>query len=262
MPPSFFNSYFFYACLLLLLTIIIVTIIVISLIILLIIYKYDTRIYNWIKHSVERFCNLLNTQIYSYSYEAQNVLRLYGDQQIVSLTLHRKPIPSFVNTGLNIISGGKWNEERKQYNRLNTIYHLVVECGLVNGTKVFCQKNERIEINTTYEATIQTEFFPVSLADKTFTLNDMLKKTNELMGDSKYFLFNQMDNNCQVYIKNLLKAVDLYSETVDHFVFQDKVEEVFAKFGPIANKIIELCKGCAILYNKFIDTLFSNLLRL
>ena len=123
-----------------------------------------------------------------------------------------------------------------------------MECTLADGTTVFCQKNERIEITTCYIPTLQTEYCHVPLNDKTFTLNEMLKKTNELMGDSKYFLFSPMDNNCQVYIKNILTAMDLYTETVDKFVFQN-VDEVVATFGPFANKCIDWVKELIRLKN-------------
>ena len=219
-----------------------------SLLILFIYMRYSTWIYNWLKHSAEQFCQVVNTQIYSYSYEAQRTLQLYSAQQVTQLVIHRKPIPSFMNTILNIITAGKWNAERNKNNQLNTLYHLALECTLADGTKVFCQKNERIEISTCYIPTLQTEFCHVPLNGETFTLNDMLKKTNALMGDSKYFLFSPMDNNCQVYIKHLLQAVDLYSETVDQFVFQN-VHEVVATFSPFANKCIEVVKRCITIKN-------------
>jgi len=60
-----------------------------------------------------------------------------------------------------------------------------------------------------------------------------------------------MDNNCQVYIKNILQAVDLYSDTVDNFVFQN-VDEVVTTFSPFANKCIDWVKRLI----KFKNTLF------
>jgi hypothetical protein len=253
---TFFNSYFFYIILLVIITFIIISFLIGSLILLFIFFQYKNRIFNYVKRLTEQFCKVLNTQIYSYSYEAQNTLRLLGDQNVVSLTIHRKPIPSFVNTALNIISVGKWNEERNKNNQLNTIYHLTLECGLANGIKVFCQKNERIDINTTYMPTIQTEFcsVPLHTGKPTFTLNEMLKKTNELMGDSRYFLFNQQDNNCQVYIKNILIAMGLYSDETDQFVFQ-QVENVFATFTPLANKCIDVLKWLCIAKSNIVDKL-------
>lgn len=245
---TFFNNYFFYIIFIILLSLFVISTIIISLLILFLYMRYSTWIYNWLKHSAEQFCNVVNTQIYSYSYESQRTLQMYSAQQVTQLVIHRKPIPSFMNTLLNIISAGKWNIERNRNNQLNTLYHLALECTLADGTTVFCQKNERIEITTCYIPTLQTEYCHVPLNDKTFTLNEMLKKTNELMGDSKYFLFSPMDNNCQVYIKNILTAMDLYTETVDKFVFQN-VDEVVATFGPFANKCIDWVKELIRLKN-------------
>lgn len=250
---TFFNSYVFYILLILILTVFVISTIIISLLILFIYMRYSTWIYNWLKHSAEQFCQVVNTQIYSYSYESQRTLQLYSAQEVVELVIHRKPIPSFINTCLNILSTGKWNIERNKDNKLNTLYHLTLECGLADGTKVYCQKNERIDINTCYIPSLQTEFchVPLPLDDTRFTLNEMLKKTNVLMGDSKYFLFSPMDNNCQVYIKNILKAVDLYTDTVDKFVFQN-VDEVVATFSPFAKKCMDWVHWCG----KFKNTLF------
>ena len=243
--------YFFYIIFLFLLTLFVIFTVITSLLILFIYMRYSTWIYNWLKHSAEQFCQVVNTQIYSYSYESQKTLQLYSAQQVTQLVIHRKPIPSLFNTLLNIITSGKWNEERNKNNQLNTLYHLVLECTLADGTKVFCHKNERIEITTCYIPSLQTEFCHVPLNDKIFTLNEMLKKTNSSMGDSKYFLFSPMDNNCQVYIKNILTSVDLYTETIDQFVFQN-VREVVATISPFANKCIDLVKGLI----KFKNTLF------
>ena len=248
---AFFNSYFFYIVFLLLLTLLVISTIIVSLIILFIYMRYSTWIYNWLKHSAEQFCNVVNTQIYSYSYESQRTIQLYSAQNVTQLVIHRKPIPSIFNTLLNICTSGKWNAERNKNNLLNTLYHLTLECTLADGTKVFCQKNERIEITTCYIPSLQTEFCHVPLNGQTFTLNEMLKKTNTLMGDSKYFLFSPMDNNCQVYIKNILTAMDLYTETIDKFVFQN-VDDVVATFSPLANKCIDLVKGLI----KFKNTIF------
>ena len=245
---AFFNSYFFYIIFLVLLTIFVISTIILSLLILFIYMRYSTWIYNWLKHSAEQFCQVVNTQIYSYSYEAQRTLQLYSAQQVTKLVIHRKPIPSVMNTLLNIITSGKWNAERNKNNHLNTLYHLVLECTLADGTKVFCHKNERIEITTCYIPSLQTEFFQVPLNDQTFTLNEMLKKTNALMGDSKYFLFSPMDNNCQVYIKHILSAMDLYTETVDQFVFQN-VDDIVATFSPFAIKCIDWVKELIKLKN-------------
>jgi hypothetical protein len=248
---AFFNTYFFYSCFILILTLLVLSILIFTLLLIFIYMRYSTWIYNWLKHSAEQFCQVVNTQIYSYSYEAQRTLQLHSNQPVTELVIHRKPIPSLVNTALNIITSGKWNRERKKNNQLNTLYHLVLECGLADGTKVYCQKNERIEINTCYIPSLQTEFCHVPLPVKApppFTLNDMLKKANVRMGDSKYFLFSPMDNNCQVYIKNILQAADLYTDTVEQFVFQN-VDDVVATFSPFANKMLEVVKWCVHLKN-------------
>lgn len=246
-----FGSYGLYILLSLFISIILLSTVFFFIIFVIIYMRYSTWIYNWLKHSAEQFCNVVNAQIYSYSYNAQRALQLYGSQPITNLIIHRKPIPSLFNACLNIISSGKWNEERNKDNKLNTLYHLTLECVLADGTKVFCQKNERIEIDTCYIPSLQTEFCHVPLTAKLFTLNEMLKKTNELMGDSKYFLFSPMDNNCQVYIKNILKAVYLYTDTIDQFVFQN-VAEVVAVFSPFTNKCIDAVKWCMHLKNTLI----------
>jgi hypothetical protein len=225
-----------------------------------ILFTYETSICNWIKHSIQYLCSFLTAQIYNYNASSQRTINKYGASTVVGLTIYRKPIPSLVNTTLNIISLGKWNEERKKDKALDTLYHLTLACELNNGLTVYCQKNEVICISTTYHPCAEDETFCIKLkeSDKdkvnTFTLNDILHKTQERMGESNYFLYRSFDNNCQVYIKNLLESIDLYTDDIKAFVFQN-IDDVVPKLNSLVSIFTAFIIWIATITNKFVNIL-------
>lgn len=231
-----------------------------------ILFTYETTICNWFKHSIQQMCGFLISQIYNYNASSQRTINKYGSYKIVGLTIYRQPIPSLVNTTLNIISLGKWNEERNKDKTLNTLYHLTLACELEGGIIVYCQKNEVICISTDYSPTAECETCPIVLDNLdnlekskkiSFTLNEMLNKTQERMGESNYFLYRTFDNNCQVYIKNLLESVDLYGSDIQSFVFQN-IDAVLPKLNSVVNIFTAFIIWVATLTNKFFNMCFET----
>jgi hypothetical protein len=66
----------------------------------------------------------------------------------------------------------------------------------------------------------------------------MLAKGAELMGRDKFYTYDAFKNNCQSFIRALLKGVGLYSENTDRFVFQplDQIVKKIPKYVPIFSK--------------------------
>jgi hypothetical protein len=241
------NNYYIFILFIIIICVCIITIG--SVICIFLLYKYDTTIINWLKHIIHHICNFLNSKIYSYNSNSQKILNTYGACKVVGLTIYRKPIDSLYSTFLNIISFGKWNEERIHNNSLNTLYHLSLACKLDNNVIVFCQKYEVIDISITYEPADTMETYTVPLlTDQSFSLNELLDKTRDTMGIDKYYLFDPINNNCQAFIKNVLEAANLYSDEIKTFVFQSLPQLPY-----ITNFIT--CSICltAMLVNKLIN---------
>jgi hypothetical protein len=164
----------------------------------------------------EGLLDVLKPRSDSYNNSSRKTLEKFGDKAIKSLTLVRTPIPSMLNKALNFVSLGKWNKERRKYG-FDTLYHLALLVGIEGGKTLVVEKNEVINISTSYRIKSNTEQLNLPLPTTGPTLNMVLDTTRQRMGDKKYFLYDAFNNNCQVYIKNVLESINLYSTEAKSF---------------------------------------------
>ncbi|NCX94375.1 MAG: hypothetical protein EBX40_06845, partial [Gammaproteobacteria bacterium] len=60
---------------------------------------------------------------------SSQTLRDYGEYTIHGLQIYRTPISSLLNSAMNLISLGKWNELRKKYG-YDTLFHTALVCDI------------------------------------------------------------------------------------------------------------------------------------
>lgn len=174
-------------------------------------------------------------------------LNQYGNIPIKRLTIVRTPIMGILDKALNLISFGKWSQLKKEYGH-DKLFHLALIANL--GTKnLVIEKNEVINVNTSFKMGNESETLDVDLKGKTFTVNEMLNATRKIMGDSNFFSYNGMSNNCQTFIKNCLISVGLYDLEENTFVFQD-LNELSKKFPSISKKIMNATTKLGAIANK------------
>jgi hypothetical protein len=53
------------------------------------------------------------------------------------------------------------------------------------------------------------------------TINKLLEKTREEMGNREYFSYDAFSNNCQKYIKTILEVNGMYNNNINTFLYQD-----------------------------------------
>jgi hypothetical protein len=53
------------------------------------------------------------------------------------------------------------------------------------------------------------------------TVNEMMDKTRQRIGDRDFFTYDPLANNCQNFINQLLRTIGLWNQTSSSFVFQD-----------------------------------------
>lgn len=174
-------------------------------------------------------------------------LKLYGDLPIQSLQIARTPIMSVIDKALNVVSFGKWNQLKKEYS-FDKLFHLALIANV--GTKnLVIEKNEVINVNTSYKMSKDTEVMQVDLQGKTFTTNEMLNKTLQRIGEEKFFLYDGFKYNCQVFVRDLLESEGLYSQKEKDFLFQD-LEELAKKMPSLSKKIMRLTTDLGASVNK------------
>ena len=105
------------------------------------------------------------------------------------------------------------------------------------GRQIVIEKNEQINISTSYNVTDKSESQIVNLNGLNITVNELLEKARNAVGDDKYFLYDGLSNNCQWYIRYILENNGLYSEQAKTFLFQS-MEEIKKDLQPYVGKIM------------------------
>lgn len=171
-----------------------------------------------------------------YNNKSTKTLKDFGNNKIIGLKIMRTPIMGILNTVLNGISFGQWGKSLKK-NNFDTLFHLALIADTDAGRQIVIEKNEQINISTSYNVTDKSESQIVNLNGLNITVNELLEKTRNSVGDDKYFLYDGLSNNCQWYIRYILESNGLYTEQAKSFLFQS-MEEIKKDLQPYVGKIM------------------------
>ena len=180
------------------------------------------------------------TGLTQYPPKVTEFLNRYGKMTISNITLRRSPIKGVINTLLNWISFGKWNEVRKRYG-YDTFYHLSMVFNVGNTTAVL-EKNQVINLSTGYSQQPDTEIMPIQTPTN-LTVNELLENTRKAMGDKNFFTYDAFTNNCQVFLMNVLKANGLLTDASKSFIVQpieNLVKELPGYMKPVARALTDI----------------------
>ena len=184
-----------------------------------------------------------------YPPKAREVIAKYGDGVVESLMLRRQPIQSFINTALNFISKGKWNEVRQKYS-YDKLFHLslIASVKMPNGDlqQIIIEKNEVINISDSFSSASSVQFMQVPVPC-CVTLQEFLKKGEVAMG-SNYFIYDPFTANCQMYLKGLLDANDLSTPETTAFILQP-MEELVKELPGYTKKVARALTDVAAVAN-------------
>ena len=178
----------------------------------------------------------------SYNKVSRDTLEKYGGQYIQKMKISRAPIPSLISKAVNFVSRGKSGEI------YDDLFHLSLIVTL-DSKDVIIEKNEVVNVSTEYEMTEKRDLMDVPMLGRKITLNELLNKTLSAMGSKKYFEYEAFQNNCQVYIDEILKSNHLLNHKLHDFLFQD-MEEIITKTPWLARKFASFVTTTASLWNK------------
>lgn len=154
-----------------------------------------------------------------YNNTSKETLKQFGNIPIQSLTIYRTPIKGIFNRIINFISLGKWDELKRKYG-FDRLFHLALVANV--GTKnIIIEKNEVVNVSTSYKTDQNTEVYNIPLSGKIFSVKEMLETARRQVGDHKFFDYDAFNNNCQYFIKYLLTGMGLYTKEAENFLFQD-----------------------------------------
>jgi hypothetical protein len=79
----------------------------------------------------------------------------------------------------------------------------------------------------------------IKLSKSDFTINSLLKETQNRIGEKKFFNWSIYKNNCSVFIKELLITLGLYNKSNIKFISQKKFVK-HVKFSSLTLHIINI----------------------
>ena len=189
---------------------------------------------------------VFSTRLDDYNNTTKETLMKYGDYNIDNLMIYRTPINSMIDKALNIFSFGKFAEMKKKYG-FDTFFHLALVAE-VKGKNVIIEKNEVINVSTSYSTNSNTETMKVNMKNKPLTINQLLNATREKQKPDDYFSYDAFNNNCQMFIRALLTNVGLYTKDIDVFLFQN-VENLIKEMPTLA-KVAKTATDIGAWFNK------------
>lgn len=203
-------------------------------------------------------------------------LKKYSGYPIQSSFIMRTPLENVWNQAINAISVGEFNKLKAKHG-FDKLFHVALVVS-VNNTNILIEKNEVINIDLFKKSDIknQTETYRTS-GGLDLTLDQMIDNTLKYMGPERFYSYNAIGspgnpkNNCQDFVRSILKANNLLTKEAEKFLYQDITpleKELSSHVAPSLQAITNLGSKVSRLIGKgrpdhpFVDFVMNNGFRL
>ena len=200
---------------------------------------------DWFRRRVEDVKHFFSPNLQSFNNVSTETINKYGSYIIKDLEIMRTPLPSHIETALQAITLGQWDEVKEKYG-YDKLYHLAL-VATINfrdvDKKIIIEKNDVVNVNSDFRVEPTSEILKVPLGTATITIKQLLDNTLKQLGPKKFFEYDSFKNNCQYFIKYLLSFSQLLSVQAEHFLFQDLKNLIrnIPDYAPgVARKITDL----------------------
>ena len=137
-------------------------------------------------------------------------LENYGNEKVNEITIFRYPLTT-VTKAAKFFSGG-----RVPYDDL---FHLGIRINnTFNLDKDAVLSFEKEGLRTSKKG---FEKMDLGMPSKNMTINELLDKTKKRVGEERFMKYNALTTNCQLFTKDILTTLGMYSNDVKDFVYQD-----------------------------------------
>jgi len=164
--------------------------------------------------------DLVNTYE-TYPFSFREMLKLHGNKIITSIVIVRSPISNILYQILNNLTLGQLDERLNDYN-YNHLFHLKV---IINN-RYSIEKQSTITFTSNSHVPPNSETREVKNIPHNLTIAKLCDNCLNVMGKAM-FSYNAKQNNCQVFIRNLLEASNMQGNEI--FIMQD-IKQIFQGF--------------------------------
>lgn len=182
----------------------------------------------WCKLNIDDHYFCLN----NYNKKCLNILEKYGNIPIKNIYLIKRPISVFTNLFLILITLGKYKSD---------VHHTGILVELVeNNESVFIilEKNNCVNLSTNFSFNTSQKIKNIKVKKNKYKLLDILDITRKRLGDDKFFNWRLTNNNCQIFILELLKTINKDSKKNKKYVYQKSLLNKFVSSHPDFTKHI------------------------
>lgn len=163
--------------------------------------------------------------------DSRKVIEKLGHLKIKQGWVCRKEINSILKTVVKLTTSIPYEKI------FHLSIHLILEHGRV-GVPVTMEKNEMPEIYLG-ENKNDRECRPIGGIEG-ITLKQLNDATLKYMGAEKYFRYLPVNNNCQLFVKGVIRGNNLQFDDSGDFILQDVINHISKPVGTIATKITDL----------------------
>ena len=147
----------------------------------------------------------LETFFTNYNNLSKKTLEKYGSNKITKAFCIKQTIPLYSHYALSFFSFNKWNKKNNIYYHYSIVFETVDKNGVIRYIRV--EKTPSIRISSNFEMTDADIIIPIKLKKKkSFTIQSIIDKTRQKMGDNKFFNLS-VKNNCQLLIINMISII-------------------------------------------------------
>ncbi len=173
---------------------------------------------NVITEAYDRFKGAISGPRDGPSPAVRKFLQENGSKRIISMNVCREPIYKSIDRILNWISAGTYqkNKDRLSY---DDTFHLFIVCKLEDSRTVLMEKNHVVNVQwVNFDK--RGECLPVALPkDKGLTLKAFFDNGESFQGKG-FWNYNPANNNCQVFVLNMLRGSNLVRAGLEEFIKQ------------------------------------------
>lgn len=170
--------------------------------------------------------NIHNKKNYHNDYNKHNkkIIEIYGKYKIKNIYIVNERLTPLLEFGLNIST--LYNIRRKKINpnHISMIIEIELDNKLIK--KILLEKNNYINIQTNFFINEKNEIKKINCKNLNCTLETLLSITQNRIKKEKFFNWHIKDNNCQLFIKELLRTIKKYNKDNHNFIFKDNMNKV------------------------------------
>lgn len=161
------------------------------------------------------------------------ILKVIGNEKpVTQIWVVRSPVQKYVETLLNFITLGKFDEVKTKYG-FDKFFHLSITFNINNVFYRF-EKNDLVNLELYKPREDEEKIFCSDGVN--MSLNEVIDTTIKRIGSEHFWSYKAFSWNCQDFIKEILTTMVVYSPPIQQFVFQD-IEQLSRDLGGTTGKI-------------------------